>query len=145
MGLRGLNYYLALVPSRGNRTARAWSPPKEVLCLHFYCGPQSKKPAPSHSPFPQFISLFLWLSLLCVVAVCFGFLVSTSGTQGPTPAIWPHPTYQAPFWIPVLARLRDFTCLGGGREMQLFMKDPFRCQHYMTKGNRLGSIKALPT
>lgn len=43
MCLKRLNYYSALVPSRGNRTPCAWLPPKEVLCLHLYFGPQSKK------------------------------------------------------------------------------------------------------
>lgn len=84
MGLRGLNYYLALVPSRGNRTPCAWLPPKEVLCLHLHFGPQSKSPGPSFSSLPQFdLSVrlpLLWLSLLCVVAICFEFLASTSGT-----------------------------------------------------------------
>lgn len=56
------------------------------------------------------ISLLLWLSSPGLVAICFGFLASTSGTWGPIPAFWLPVAYQevtqAPFWIPFLGRLR---------------------------------------
>lgn len=120
MGLRELNNYLALVPSRENRTPCAWFPPKEVLCLRLYFGPQSKKPA---LLFPILISIpvaLLWLSPLSCGHLLWILSFYLWDIRSHT-TIWPPLTYlevtQAPFWIPVLGKLQAFTCLGGGGEM----------------------------